>query len=400
MLKKMLIPIFILTGFWLWWTTSRPIVPYIQSEPEVEINEIEEEPTPLTTWDSGDVEKFFYNQLDEDQRAIYRALRDGVYRHDESIQLDIPDSQDAHHIFRLVMFDHPEFFWATGSSRSTVYTWDDGRIYTVFRPEYGHDIIARESMQAGIDAAVDAFLAGVEPGLSEHELVRAVYEYLIRTVTYNLDAPDHQNIYSVFVNRESVCAGISKAAQLLLNRLGIFATYVVGDAYVPGSSDEPIPHAWNLIRVNDTYYHLDVTWGSPGFLAGSPMYGRIDVVYDYLFLNDELIFRTHTLDEIVSLPAATSLAHNFFVMNGMFHTERHDTQLLEAMNTSISNHEASVSFKFATPTLYQEMRPVIIDDLARQAARNLAEWNGLDSAQFFIREKENLNLITIFWVYE
>lgn len=411
-LKKVLLVVVVAVGLWAWWSLGGQTDHHIERSERSVLEEVPSEENvsevvsaaveaPAVKADALETpEKFFYNQLDEQAQVIYRALRDGVAQSVSEIQVETGDAQAVHDIFRRVMFDHPEFFWATGSATSTVYEWTDGRVYTMFKPEYGHTGAAKEAMQAEIERVVEAFLTGLEPGLSEYELVRAVYDYLISTTTYNLEAPDHQNIYSVFVNRESVCAGISRAAQLLLERLGIFATYVVGVAYVPGTSTEPIPHAWNLVRVNGVYYYLDVTWGSPVFQEGSALGERIEVLYDYLLLNEELLFRTHTLDEAITMPPVTSLQHNFFVMNGMFYDEPDEERMLEAMNTSILNQEDWVAFKFATPALYQAMRQVILEDLAPEAARNLAQWHGLESVRYYIREKENLNKITIYWVYE
>ena len=407
--KKFLLLIIVAGGVWLWWHTrsdievalvEKPIVG--MAVPEVvetdeEISEIVDEETEIRTVEAP--ERFFYSQLDERQQEIYRQLRDGVARSDEEIQIETDNGQEVHDIYRLILFDYPEFFWITGASSTTVYQWSDGRTYIVFVPEYGHTGTDKERMQAAIDEVVEAFLGDVDPALSEYEVVRAVYEYIILTTMYNLDAPDHQNIYSVFVNRESVCAGFSRAAQLLLNRLGIFATYVTGFAYVPGVSDAPVPHAWNLVRVYGEYYYLDVTWGSPNFQDGSEL-GHSGIVYDYLLVNEEKLFRTHTPAEGLVLPVVTSLRHNFFVMNGMFYDVADEERVLEAMNESIQNQEDWVAFKFATPELFQEMRSIILEDLAPQAARNLASWYGLESVQYFIREKENLNKITIYWFYE
>ena len=373
-------------------------------EPEPpEEDEEEEEPEPPEEVETLSEElsgMFFYSQLDEEDQAIYHEIRNGLLVSNEQIQLDTDNANNVHEIFRLVMYDNPELFWVTGTASATVSRWSDGRAYTVFEPKYGHTGETKVAMQAEIDEAVEAFLASVEPGLSEYDLVRVVYEYIISTTEYDLESTDNQNIYSVFANRESVCAGFSKAAQLLLSRLGIFATYVVGNAYVPGVSSEPIPHAWNLVRVYGEYYFLDVTWGSPVFQEGSGLAHRIDVLYDYLLLNEEMLFRTHTLGEGIELPPVTSLQHNFFVMNDMFY-ETHDPALvLEAMNASILNQEDWVAFKFDTPELFQSMRPVILEELAPEAARNLAYWYSLDSVQYFIREKENLNKITLYWIYE
>jgi len=368
---------------------------------EVEILEEEEEtPEEVETSLEEIAEKFFYNQLDDRQQVIYREIRNGVAHGYEEIRVDTDNAEEVSDIYRLVLFDHPEFFWVTNAGLATVFTWTDGRSYTIFEPDYIHTGAAKEAMQVEIEAAVDAFLASIDPGLTEYELVRAVYEYIIMTTTYNEESSDNQNIYSVFVNRESVCAGFSKAAQLLLSRLGIFATYVTGVAYVPGVSSAPIPHAWNLVRVYGEYYYLDVTWGSPAFQEGSGLADRIDILYDYLLLNEEKLFRTHTLAEGLVMPPVTSLYHNFFVMNDMFYETHDPGQVLEAMNASILNREDWVAFQFATPELFQAMRPIIIEELAPEAARNLAYWYGLGSVQYFIREKENLNKITLYWVYE
>lgn len=411
-LRKIAVFLVAIGGLWMWWHSGedevsqvetlalkRPVEVVQQEVLEVDISEEEFVEIAEERFEKS-TEKFFYNQLDEFQRVIYRALRDGVIRGDVEIEIDTFDATEVNDIYRLVMFDHPEFFWITGSGMSTIREWSDGRVYTIFEPVYGHVGVIREAMQAEIDEAVDAFISSVDQNSSEYEKVRKVYEHLNLTTSYNLDAPDHQNIYSVFVYGESVCAGISKAAQLLLNRLGIFATYVIGEAYVPGTSTQPVGHAWNLVRVDGLYYYLDVTWGSPGFLEGSMLADRIEIVYDYLLLNESLLFRTHTLDENILMPPATSLQHNFFVMNDMFYSEADTERALEAMNTSILNEEAWVAFKFSTPELYQGMRSVILDDLVLVAASNLAKRHGLESVSYYIREKENLNMLTIYWVYQ
>ena len=417
MLRRIILLILIVIGsIWIWLDLSaddnestvdrRPVTEMEEPMAEPEAADLEE--VEISDEVIEDVEvnledlsgKFFFNQLDERQQVIYREIKEGVIRSDLEIQIDTDNAEEVLEIYRLVLFDHPEIFWVTNAGSATVSRWSNGIVYTMFEPEYEHTGEVKEAMQVEIEAAVEAFLASVEPGLSEYELVREVYEYIISTTTYNLDSTDNQNIYSVFVNRESVCAGFSKAAQLLLERLGIFSTYVVGVAYVPGASTAPVPHAWNLVRVYDEYYYLDVTWGSPIFQEGSGLAYRVDVLYDYLLVNEEKLFRTHTLAEGIEMPPVTSLQHNFFVMNDMFYETHDPEQILEAMNTSIQNGEDWVAFQFATPELFQAMRPIILEELAPQAARNLATWYGLESVQYFIREKENLNKITLYWVYE
>ena len=89
-----------------------------------------------------------------------------------------------------------------------------------------------------------------------------MYDPVVDEVDYDESAPDNQNIYSIFVNRQSVCAGYSKATQYLLEQLGVFRTYVTGKTTEGGN------HAWNLVKCNGDYYYVDTTWGDPVFQQG------------------------------------------------------------------------------------------------------------------------------------
>lgn len=61
-----------------------------------------------------------------------------------------------------------------------------------------------------------------------------------------------QSAYSGLVNGKTVCAGYSRAFQYLMMRLGIPCYYCTGYA---GES-----HAWNIVKLGDDYYNVDLTW--------------------------------------------------------------------------------------------------------------------------------------------
>jgi len=416
LIKKLVLTLLAITGVFLIWdnlqtsptfTAISPV--HDETLPAVEgsgVDPVEVVDATVPSIDLGVIgemstELYFFNQLTEDMdRYIYYRILEGLLEQAEEIVIAHDDMPRMHEMFVLVLHDHPEIFWVSGATNTTLTRWTDGRVEASFVPTYtfSGDLLAYAI--ENVDAAIERFLATVDPTLTEYELVRFVYEYIIRSTVYDLDAPHHQTIYSVFVNRASVCAGISRAAQLLLNRLGIFATYVTGVAYVPGTSSEPIGHAWNLVRVNGEYYFLDVTWGFPTFASDSVIGERIDVIYDYLLLTYDMIADTHTITEGLVLPEVNSLTHTFFYKNGMFYDVFDENMLLDALKTSVEQAEDWISFQFADRALFNAARDALLDDLAPTAAQHLMAYHGLVSTQYFVRERESLNKITFYWIFD
>ena len=97
-------------------------------------------------------------------------------------------------------------------------------------------------------------------GLSDYEIVCAVNDYLCDTVVYPDKEPyadESHTAWSAFKYGSAVCDGYSRAAKLLLNEFGIECDIVVGDC--PGGG-----HAWNLVKVDGSWYQMDVTWNDGG----------------------------------------------------------------------------------------------------------------------------------------
>jgi len=417
-MKKLIITFLIITGIFIFWDTlNTPTFTFynplaeevIPTEPEIadhQNEEVQDDYENETTvnqieHEEHDVERFFYNQLTSDvDRQIYHIILNGLMNFEEEIIVEHDEVSRMHEIFVLITHDFPEIFWVTGSTNTTMRSWTDGRAEATFKPTYvftPEEIISRVAL---IESEIEAFISTVEADATDYERVRLVYEHIIRTTSYDLTAPHHQTIYSVFANRASVCAGISRAAQLLLNRLGVFATYVTGQAYVPGTSSAPIGHAWNLVRVGGEYYFLDVTWGFPTFESDSAIGERIDVIYDYLLLTYDMIASTHMITEGLELPEVNSLTHTFFYKNNMFYTEVDESVLLDVLKRSVEQMDDWIAFQFSSAELFEEAREILLFELAPAAAQHLIEYHELFSTHYFIRERVSLNKITIYWVYE
>lgn len=341
------------------------------------------------------VRKYYYEQLTGDEQMVYREILQGIRENGAEIYVHSADAKRTNILFQYVLRDYPEIFWCDGTTTATAYGGDEE--YTVLEPVYLYDMAERERRQAEIDAAVMECLAGIRKSASDYEKILYVYEYIVNTVDYDLESEDNQNIYSVFANRRSVCAGYSKATQYLLESLGIFCTYVTGTTQ-SGQS-----HAWNLVLCGEDYYYVDTTWGDPVFQEqeGEDVKKGMDYIsYDYMCCNDEELLRTHTPDEDIELPICTSMDCNYYVVNGMYYDHYDSKKTLKTMNDVISEKGNPVVFKYADTDLYVQARKDIFGNVIHEAAQNLAQWYDLSQVKYSYIDDKKLNKIVIYWEYE
>lgn len=160
----------------------------------------------------------------------------------------------------------------------------------------------QKSMQAEADRVLQSI---IKPGSSDLEKVRAIHDYLVLHVAYDYEnlknnslPPDTYTAYGALVKNSAVCEGYTKAAQFLLDRLGIENRFVVGSA---GGE----LHSWNAVKLNGSWYMMDITWDDP--VPDKPGY----LQYTYFLVTSEQLRKDHTWKED-EYPAATSTTYGYF----------------------------------------------------------------------------------------
>ena len=96
---------------------------------------------------------------------------------------------------------------------------------------------------------------------SQLEVAAYFHDYITDNIHYTTgdrDKERNHNMIGALLNGSTVCEGYSKLYLFLLNYAGIRALYVSGKT-VGGSSGG---HAWNMVQISGTWYHVDVTWDS------------------------------------------------------------------------------------------------------------------------------------------
>ena len=260
-------------------------------------------------------------------------------------------------IFQCVLYDHPELFFVEGYSY-TLYSMAGKLMSVAFSGTYTTDKDTALAQKEEIELAVDELLAGVPADASQYDKVRYVYEQIILNTDYDLNVPDNQNIYSVFIHHCSVCQGYAKATQYLLNRLGVNCTLVLGTV------DSGDGHAWNLVQIDGNYYYLDTTWGDASYRLADGMQGTVDmwaVNYDYLNVTTEEILRTHRIESEIPMPECVSGEANYYVRQGMLF-DAYDKERLEKLFGEMKQgNRSNVTIKCADSLVYEEIRSALVD---------------------------------------
>lgn len=156
---------------------------------------------------------------------------------------------------RIFMRKHPEIFWF-----SHLYRFDQSS--STLYLKYNFIPKKKDFFSKEIDNAVSfLFQPDRLKNLSELEKVTYVYKWIVNNTTYNEYSSFNQTIYSVLINRNSVCTGYAKTAQYLLGILGVESELAFGRFHADKSDGGR--HGWNIVKIDGDWYHVDFCLADP-----------------------------------------------------------------------------------------------------------------------------------------
>lgn len=144
---------------------------------------------------------------------------------------------------------------------------------------------------------------------SDYEKVKAAHDYIVKNCTYNKEAVDNDSlvdddftVYGTLVKGISVCEGYAKSFKMLMDIAEIDCIIVTGKV-----GEDEVLHAWNMVKLNDTWYHVDVTFDDP--------YPETkEIVYLYFNISDDIIAKDHTWNRNTT-PQANDNSYDIIAKN-------------------------------------------------------------------------------------
>ncbi|MDD7077947.1 MAG: transglutaminase domain-containing protein [Lachnospiraceae bacterium] len=337
-------------------------------------------------------EEYYYNNLPEGLHEIYREMYVHIMMNEDSGDImSKVNADDFWKAYYAILADHPEIFWVGSSAQIK----ESGLTKEVVSYSFETTVPteARASMKENLEAAADGCIMQISADATDYQKIKYVYEYLIDTVEYSSGSADSQNIQSALLYRASVCAGYSKAFQYILNRMGLFCTYVTGTIKDGGD------HGWNMVRIGGNYYYVDVTWGDPVFA------NRMDHIdsgqtknYNYLCCTEYDLFKTHVPSDAIPLPSCTSDDYNYYKLNGFYYEYFDYNTIYNALMQSVWNGNSSIVLKFGSQEAYDSAKYELFEgSLLDDPGAYLMQINGVTSWNYKYHTDDNFYLITIYW---
>lgn len=149
----------------------------------------------------------------------------------------------------------------------------------------------------------------IKAGMTDAEKVKAVHDYIALNCAYDysnyLNGTIPYESYTaagVLLKKKGVCQGYAEAFLLFMDALDIPCKMISGTANGGG-------HAWNLVKVDKKWYHIDVTWDDP--VPDKEGYVR----YSYFLIPDSVMDDDHSWTRS-DYPKCTSGSDKFIKLFG------------------------------------------------------------------------------------
>ena len=126
------------------------------------------------------MEPFYYNHMNKNQQAAYRAMQQGLTNLSDEFQIPRLEGKDLSNVFFELRLDHPEIFWASGFK----YKYYPDSPNLILIPEYLFDKGKIREHQKAMDARVEK-LARPAMKLTELEKERYIHDFICEHVHYD-----------------------------------------------------------------------------------------------------------------------------------------------------------------------------------------------------------------------
>ena len=301
----------------------------------------------LSEQDIHKYSNYYFNVLSEKEKVFYVKIANAIEKREDEIFLTSGKIKDVNsiinNVFKAYSYDNPETFYLS-NSYSIVNREVLGYGINTIKIEYDSKNEINQNVNK-LNNAVDQFLDGlINDSMTDFEKEVAIHDKLVNIVDY-YEYEDIDEIpsikhtaYGALVEHEAVCDGYAKAFKMLLDKAGI-------ENIIVGGMLENTDHAWNMVRIDYEYYHVDVTSDDIKDENSSKY-----LIHAYFNLSDKDIKNTHEISEEFEFPKATETRYNYYEYNG--YTLKKGENIKNKLRSIISENKNNTVLEFKADKNY------------------------------------------------
>lgn len=188
-----------------------------------------------------------YTLSEELDPELEAKICNALSSHAESVDISefLLSEKDLQAVISEIRFTHPEFFYVEKEFAYSV----SNSLVTELRPKYLYNAQETQVLMAEYEAMVDAIVASIPQG-SDFDKLLYLHDYFVQNYSYDYTYKI-RDAYTFFKQKTGVCQAYMLALIAVTDEIGIES--------IPVTSSR-MNHAWNLVKLDGEWYHVDVTW--------------------------------------------------------------------------------------------------------------------------------------------
>lgn len=222
--------------------------------------------------DTGRASGMSEAELNELADYVIGQLETGAKEIDVTF-FDVPKSNITN-LWTEILYSHPDVYYV---NTRISYSYNTATLnVTKIKPNYLEGID-----KALFDREYAKMMAVVKPGMSDMEKALAIHDYIVAQCEYDTKANPGDlkctsfSMYGTVAKKLSVCQGYAGTFMAAMKDLGIECTMI-----------KNATHAWNQVKIDEKWYHVDCTWDDPIGNASGKVYHTYFMKSDEYFLKD------------------------------------------------------------------------------------------------------------------
>lgn len=255
-------------------------------------------------------DRYYFSLLSGREQQLYKKIYEAMRAFKKKVTVVCLAPFDLKKIMRYIDWDNPELFYV-----DFTFSHNDFLIGSEIYLDYYYPIEEIRYKNAEIKKTALKVLKKVS-GTTAYEKELQLHDLLIKNIIYDEVALQNREkfkwrsatILGGLIYKAAICEGVAKLMKVLLNALDIECIVAIGKSNdISGASErQDVDHAWNIVKIDDKWYHTDVT-----FDMGISQ--KNFVRHDYYNMMDEQISHDHFFEN--KYPICTETKDNYFIKN-------------------------------------------------------------------------------------